>query len=92
MLLIKVGSPEWEYMWDMLGKHPINENLPDPTVALNDINGEVWQYIGTFKHDKNVIHEFRHRSFPTDGGVRFYKFNASEAFNDDDIEKTFNIK
>lgn len=93
MLLIKNGSPEWERMWQKLADHPINKGLEEPTVALNPDNGEVWQYMGSFREGGHTIHEMRHRSHPNDNGERYlYKFAASSEISDDDIEKTLPVK
>ncbi len=92
MLIVKRESNEWNWMWDQLSKHPINENINEPTVALNELNGESWQYIGSFENKGEVIHEFRHRSHPLDNEKRYYKFKASETFSDSDIEKQLPVK
>lgn len=93
MLLIKQDSPEWERMWQKLADHPINKGLEEPTVALNPDNGEVWQYMGSFRQDAHTVHEFRHRSHPNDNGERYlYKFAASSEINSDDIEKILPVK
>ncbi len=92
MLLIKQNSPEWERMWQKLADHPINKGLEEPTVALNPDNGEVWQYMGSFRQDAHTVHEFRHRSFPTTGEKFNYKFDAFHEMNDDDIERVFPVR
>ncbi len=90
MVLIKRDSAEWQYMWNWLAAHPRNVGLPDPIVAAN--NGEAWQYVGSFKQDKKVVHEFRHRSFPQDNQVLYLKVSSSPTFSDKDIQKTIPIK
>lgn len=92
MVLIKPESQEWNYMWDWLAQHPINEGIEHPSIALNMEYGEAWQYMGSFKQDNRIIHEFRHRAHPTDNQRHYIKFKASENITDDDIEKTLTMK
>lgn len=92
MLIIKRDSPEWNWMWSQLASHPLNEGIEESTVALNTLNGEAWQYLGSFKNNNEVIHEFRHRSHPLDNERHYYKFRASETFSEDDIEKELPVK
>jgi hypothetical protein len=82
-ILIKEGSPEWEYMWNWLGDHPINKELPEPTLAYHQ--GEGWQYMGSFRQGTKVIHEFRHRNHPVTQRVEDLKVSASQAMNEDCI-------
>lgn len=89
-ILIKQDSPEWERMWGFLENHPINENIEEPRVALNE--GEAWQYMGSFKQDNKVIHEFRHRSHPVTNNVYKVTFYASDEFTTEQIEKTLKVK
>lgn len=86
LILLKEGSPEWEYAWNWLSSHPINNGLENPDIALN--NNEAWQYIGSYRHDMQVIHEFRHRCHPVTGEVQFLKLNASPNLGADDIKST----
>lgn len=86
MIIVKNGSNEWNYMWDWLAEHPINESVAEPMVAVNDMNGECWQYMGSFRQDNKTIHEFRHRSHPTTGDRIYLKLNASDSFCEDDID------
>ena len=88
-IIIQPNSNEWNYMWDWLAKHPINENIDVPSVA--NYEGEVWQYMGSFKQDNKVIHSFRHRSHPLHGQRVDLHVQASESFNPDEI-LTSNIK
>ena len=59
---LKESSPEWGYLWDMLRLHPINGGLEEPCIAMN--NGEVWQYMGTYRNGDTLISDFRHRCHP----------------------------
>lgn len=92
-VLIKTDSNEWNAMWEWLAKHPLNEGLTEPMVALNEENGEAWQYMGSFRgHGGVTVHEFRHRSHPKDGERRYLKMNATSALSDADIDKSIPIK
>ena len=90
LVAIKIGSPEWEFMWNWLASHPVNEGLEEPQVAEN--NGEAWQYMGSFKNKDKVIHEFRHRLHPVTGTVYKATVQASPDFTDDQIENSAKIK
>ena len=92
MILLKKDSSEWNWMWDKLADHPLNEGIPEPMVALNSTSNEAWQYMGSFRNNKDVIHEFRHRSHPKDNERHYYKFNCSDTFDDADIETCTPIK
>jgi len=91
MILIKRNSSEWNYMWSWLEKHPLNEGLEEPTVAYNKDYSESWQYMGSFKQNDKVIHEFRHRAFPKDNQRKYLKLSASNNFTTDDIENEVRI-
>lgn len=92
MVLIKNGSNEWNKMWETLSAHPVNEGIETPEVALNELNGEVWQYMGSFRNNGELIHEFRHRSHPKTNDRVLYKFNASSEITDEDIDKIIPIR
>lgn len=84
-ILIKQDCLEWEYIWNWMGNHPINEGLPDPKDALNPINGEQWAYMGSFKQGNKIIHMVRHRLHPTTNRIESLNLHASEAMNDECI-------
>lgn len=90
MLIIKENSPEYNYMWNWLASHPINEGFAEPMVAFND--GEAWQYMGTYKQGTKALHEFRHRNHPSNNDRVSLKVNASENMNDEDIESKHSMK
>lgn len=90
MLLIKRDSQEWNTMWDTLATHPINEGYEEPSLVINE--GEAWQYMGSFRQDTRIIHEFRHRNHPMFGRREYIKINASLSITDEDIEKVLSIK
>jgi hypothetical protein len=89
MILLKEGSPEWEYAWNWLSSHPINNGLENPDVALH--NNEAWQYIGSYRHDMQVVHSYRHRNHPVTGDVQFLSLHASPNMNGEDIGKVIQI-
>lgn len=81
-VLIKPDSEEWNEMWEEVKNHPINDNIENPTLALN--MGEAWQYMGSYKKNGIVISDFRHRCHPkTDNLYRFSYEHTSVA--DDNI-------
>lgn len=90
LILIEPNSPEWDYMWDWIAKHPINNGIENPTAALNQ--EESWQYMGSFKQDNRVIHSFRHRCHPFDNTRKDLNLTASDNLTDDQILKTFKLK
>ncbi len=83
LLIIKENTPEWHYMWNWLADHPINSAFPEPMVCLNE--KEAWQYMGSFRSDKRIIHEFRHRNHPLTNDLLNLKVSGSEAFTEDSI-------
>jgi len=92
-VLIKTDSNEWNEMWEWLAKHPLNEGLTEPMVALNEDNGEAWQYMGSFRgHGGVTVHSFRHRSHPIDNQLKKLSVNAIGIITDNDIEKVIPVK
>lgn len=90
LVLVKIGSKEWDYMWEWLKNHPINEGIEEPTIALND--GESWQYLGSFMSGNRILHQFRHRSFPKGNYIKTLSVSGSKDFNPEiDIEKKFKL-
>lgn len=89
LVLIKTESKEWEFMWNWLESHPINEDLEQPCVARHE--DESWQYMGSFKEGERVIHNFRHRNHPKTKTRLDLSLQASEALTEDQIEKTFRL-
>lgn len=86
-VLLKIGSPEWELMWEWLTTHPINKGLAEPSVALNE--NEAWQYVGTYKKGNIGISDLRHRHHPLTGRVELLSFKHE--INDESIEKKFRV-
>ena len=90
LILIKQDSAEWNYMWDKLASHPINEGIEDPSLAINE--GEGWQYMGSLKQNERVIHQFRHRKHIKFGRREDISFNGSDNLTEADIEKHIPVK
>ena len=87
IIIIKRESPEWETMWNWLANHPINSGLEEPSVAVNDQNGEAWQYMGSFRQGNRVISEFRHRMHPVTQKRELVPYGHPDGVPDDQIEK-----
>ncbi len=90
ILLIKDNSPEYNYMWGWLADHPINKDLEEPMVALN--GEEAWQYMGSYRLDSRVVHEFRHRNHPSNNDRIELKVSGSSWMTEDDIELATKMK
>ncbi len=90
IIFVKRDTPEWDFMWLWLELHAINAGLENPIVAENE--GEVWQYMGSFKNSNKTVHEFRHRNHPITNEVYSASLSASDTFTDDQIEKSINVK
>jgi hypothetical protein len=90
LVFVKQDSTEWNYIWDFVANHPINEGLEEPRLALN--NGEAWQYMGSFKQNDKLIHEFIHKNHPNTNSFYKMTFNGSEDFEESQIEISKKIK
>jgi hypothetical protein len=90
IVIIERDTSEWIDMWEKLEKHPINEGIENPRLALN--SGELWQYMGSFRQGDKVIHSFRHRSHPRDNQRKNINFYASDKFNSEQISKVIKVK
>jgi len=90
LVLIKQNSIEWDYMWDWVANHPINEKVEVASVALNE--GQVWEYMGSFKQGEKMIHSFSHRCHPRHNHPVALHVAASETFDNDQIEKELKMK
>lgn len=86
-VLLKIGSPEWEELWQWLASHPINQGLTEPSVALNE--NEAWQYTGTYKQGKIGISDLRHRNHPVTNRIEVLSYKHE--IKDDSIEKKFRV-
>lgn len=88
MLILKLDSKEWDYMLTYLNEHPINEGRPFPTP-----NDEIkWKYMGTYRHNGKVLHDFLHKNHPMINEEKKLVFSASKELRDEDIEKIIPIK
>ncbi len=89
IVFVRRDTAEWLYMWLWLELHSINEGLEEPLVALHE--GEVWQYMCSYKNDNKIVHEFRHRNHPKTNAPYTASLSASDTFNDDQMEKSVKI-
>lgn len=93
MIIIRIGSVEWEKMWEWLGEHPINDGISNPTIAENPSNFEKWQYMGSYRgKDGAVVHSFRHRNHPIDNQLKNLSVNAIGVITDEDIDRVIPVK
>lgn len=82
-VVIKIDSDEWQYMWDWLANHPINDGLDEPREANN--NGAKWEYIGSYMHDSRIIYEFLHQMHPKTQSLMKVSVEGSKDFTSDYI-------
>lgn len=82
-ILIKNTCPEWFYILKWLTDHPLNKNLPEPNIALNE--GEYWQYMFSIRHEGKVLHSLRHLNHPVTHRIENLTLYASSLFNEDSI-------
>lgn len=78
LVLIKKDSPEWNWMWDTITSHPINQELSADMINL-------WQYKGSLRLRNRILHQFSLND-------KSIVLGASKTFNDEDIDKVINIK
>lgn len=90
LVFVKQDSTEWNYIWDFVANHPINEGLEEPRLALN--NGKAWEYMGSFKNKEKLIHQLHHKSHPKTNSLYKITFNGSDTFTDEQIDKSTKIK
>jgi len=64
------GSAEWDRAWKLLRDWCKQRFGKADVIMENPHNGEVWQYMGTYKHQGEYRHEFRHRSVLLAGNDR----------------------
>ena len=89
MVVFKKGSPDWDFIWNWLSEHPINEGLEEPHVAFN--NGEVWQYMSSYRNGNTIVSEYRHRNHIKTNDV--YRVSVQhELISEDSIEFSKKIK
>jgi len=85
LVLIKIDSLEWDYMWKWLSDHPINDGLDEPSIVDN--NGEKWQYMGSLRQGDKTIHQFRHRNHPVTGNIQNVSVVASAELTEEQIHR-----
>lgn len=83
-IIVKRDTSEWHFMWLWLELHEINVGLIEPTVAEHQ--GEVWEYMGSYRNKDNTVHEFRHRLHPSNNILTIKSLSASDSFTEDQIE------
>jgi hypothetical protein len=83
LVIIERESAEWNYMWEWLENHPINEGIENPRLALN--NGELWQYMSSYYQNGKILHEFRHKNHPKTNNIQRMVFEGSDKFNETQI-------
>lgn len=89
LILIKPNTEAFEFMWEWLANHPINEGLTEPKIAENQ--GQSWEYMGTFRNNDKFITEFRHKCHPTTNAL--YKAIVEHPnVTENQIEKSAKIK
>lgn len=79
IVLLKEDSTEWNYIWEWLRVHPLNQGLEEPTLALNE--GEAWMYMGTYELKGEFLHTLRHRLHPVTNNVQYISLRASKDMN-----------
>ncbi len=89
IVFVKRDTAVWDFMWLWLGLHSIDALLENPIIAEN--KGEVWQYMGSYRYNDKTVHDFRHRLHPVTNDRYLASVNASDTFNDDQIEKIVKI-
>jgi len=86
-ILLEVNSPSWNYIWDFVENHPINDGIELPKSALN--NGYQWEYMGSYKQGNNVISKIIHKSHPKT--QELYTINISHEITQEQITKSIKI-
>lgn len=92
-ILLKPNSDEWERMWKWVEEHPINSDIVEPSIATNDLNGECWQYIGSFRGSNGtLISEIRHRSHPLNNERYIISYQHENEVDVSNIDQIIPIK
>lgn len=90
LVLVERDTAEWDYMWQWLESHPINEGIENPRLALNC--GELWQYMSSYYQNGKILHEFRHRNHPKTNNIQRVVFEGSDKFTTEQISKVIKVK
>jgi hypothetical protein len=62
---IQRNSPAWRAAWDGLAKEIVSRGWGDGTdLAQVWMDSEAWQSMGTYRKDRKLVCEFRHRMHP----------------------------
>jgi hypothetical protein len=77
---VQRDTAEWDYMWERLGQHSLNQDQERPTSCLHQDSHEVWQYMGSAYADGRWSHQFRHRFHPATGQREYVNVPASLAW------------
>lgn len=89
LILLKPSSPEWDFAWEWVANHPLNEGIDDPSTCLNE--GEAWQYMGSYWNESDkLISTFRHRNHPRTNELQNLSIEHKE-FTKESFEKIINI-
>lgn len=74
-IIVKRDSAEWLHMWLWL------------ELELALIDYDVWEYVGSYRHEGKTVHEFKHSITH-----KLISLKASDTFTDNEIEKILKIK
>lgn len=88
MILLNPQSSEWDFIWQWLEDHPLNEGLEDKKLAKNENEG--WQYMGSWRQGENVVSEFRHRNHPLTQSM--HNLSVSHTVKEESIFKKNKLK
>lgn len=78
LILIKENSNEWNYMWDWVYTHPLNEG--QTALQVNS-----WQYKGSLRNGNKVLHQFIR-------GQKSLVLACSSGMTNEDIAKVIRLK
>lgn len=82
MILLKMGSPEWEEAWNWVESHPLNENI-----TIDEL--DKWQYMGSYRLNNIVITTFRYINHPRTNLT--HTVNYKHSVSEDSIEKIYKM-
>lgn len=89
LILLKPNSNEWNFAWDWVANHPLNEGIEDPSTALNEGNG--WMYMGSYWNGSDkLISTFKHNLHPKTNNRQTLSIEHKE-FNTESFDKILNV-
>ena len=89
LVLLKPNSIEWDFAWNWVASHPLNEGQEDPSTVMN--NGYGWMYMGSYWNGSDkLISEFRHKLHPKTNNVQKLSIQHPE-FTKESFEKILNV-